>query len=358
MILNKMKLLPLLLLAAPLFAQSPPRIPFDSDMDFLKLPADMNFGEVLGITMNSKGGIVVLNHPGTATAGPLYGNATTQLLEFDASGKFLKEIGKGVYGLGYGHSVRFDKHDNLWVVDKGTMSIMRFNPQYRVTMNLGRREEGPDEHHYPGGGRGAAAPVHIDGYFNGPTDIAWDSNDNMYISDGYQNSRVAKLDKHGDWIKSWGSRGRENGQFVLPHNIGVDRNDNVYVADRNNRRIQVFDAEGTWLRNITMVAPYDKKRHPTLGNTPNAPPDEAQAWTICISNGPTQYLFTSDDNPGRFYKMNLDGKMMGYMGESGHEIGQFNWIHSIACPSENSILVADMNNWRVQKLTLHPEKAK
>ena len=350
-------ILPLVLLSAPLFAQSPPKIPFETDLDYLKLPSDMNFGEVLGITVNSKGRVVVLNHPGSGTSGPLYGNATTQLLEFDQAGKFLKEVGKGVYGLGYSHSIRFDKYDNLWVVDKGTMSVMRFNPAYRVTMNLGRREEGPDEHHYPGG-RGAAAPVHIDGYFNGPTDIAWDSKDNMYISDGYQNSRVAKFDKHGDWVKSWGSRGRENGQFVLPHNIGVDRSDNVYVADRNNRRIQVFDVEGTWLRNITMVAPYDKKRHPTLGNIPATLPDEAQAWTICITNTPTQYLYTSDDNPGRIYKMALDGKMLGYLGESGHEPGQFNWTHAIACPSENTLLVADMNNWRIQKLTLHPDKAK
>ena len=186
-----MKLLPLILLAAPLFAQAPPKIPFDSDMEFLKLPADMNFGEVLGIAINSKGQIVVLNHPGSSTSGPLYGNATTQLLAFDPTGKFLHEIGRNVYGLGYAHSVRFDKYDNLWVVDKGTMSIMRFNPAGRVTMNLGRREEGPDEHRFPAG-RGGAPPVHVDGIFNGPTDIAWDSKDNMYISDGYQNSRVAK----------------------------------------------------------------------------------------------------------------------------------------------------------------------
>jgi sugar lactone lactonase YvrE len=351
---QNMKLLSLILLVGRLFAQTPAKIPFDSDLDFLKLPADMNFGEVLGITMNSKGQIVVLNHPGTATSGPLYGNATTQLFVFDANGKFLREMGKGVYGLGYSHSVRFDKYDNLWVVDKGTMSIMRFNPAGRVTMNLGRREEGPDEHHFPAA-RGAP-PVHIDGYFNGPTDVAWDSKDNIYISDGYHNSRVAKLDKHGDWIKSWGSRGRENGQFSLPHNIAVDRQDNVYVADRNNRRIQVFDSNGTWQRNITMTVPYDKKRHPTLGNTPQNLPDETQPWTLCITNTPTQYLFTSDENPGRVYKVALDGRIVGYFGESGHEIGQFNWIHGIACPSENSLLIADMNNWRVQKITLHPEK--
>jgi hypothetical protein len=344
-----------LLTVSSVLAQAPPKIPFDSDVNFLKLPADMNFGEVLGIAINSRGHVVVLNHPGSSTSGPLYGNATTQLLEFDQNGKFAREVGHNVYGLGYAHSVRFDRYDNLWVVDKGTMSVMRFNPAGRVTMNLGRREEGPDEHHYAG--RGAAPPMHVDGYFNGPTDIAWDSKDNMYISDGYGNSRVAKLDKHGDWIKSWGSRGKENGQFNLPHNIGVDRADNVYVADRSNRRIQVFDSEGTWLRNITMVAPYDKKRHPTLGNIPANLPDEAQAWTICITNTPTQYIYTSDENPGRIYKMGLDGKMLGYLGESGHEIGQFNWTHAIACPSENTLLVADMNNWRVQKLSLYPEKA-
>src|SRR5580698_10995907 len=98
-----MKLLPLLFLSVPLFAQAPPKIPFESDMDFLKLPADMNFGEVLGIAINSKGQIVVLNHPGSANNAPLYGNSSTQLLEFDPGGKFIKEIGKGVYGLGYGH---------------------------------------------------------------------------------------------------------------------------------------------------------------------------------------------------------------------------------------------------------------
>ena len=85
---------------------SVPKIPFDSVTDFLKYSPDMNLGEVLGVAVNSKGHIVVLNHSGSATSGPLYGNASTQLLEFDQSGKFLREIGRGVYGLGYAHSVR------------------------------------------------------------------------------------------------------------------------------------------------------------------------------------------------------------------------------------------------------------
>ena len=199
-------------MAAGMAQSSPPEIAFDSNPDFFKLPSDMNFGEVLGIAINSKGQFVVLNHPGTY-GGPVFGAASTQLLLFDENGKYLHEIGRGVYGLGYAHSVRFDKYDNLWVVDKATNSVMRFNPSFRVTMNLGRREEGPDEHHYIEFARGDAPPQHVDGEFRGSTDVAWDSADNIYVSDGYFNSRVAKFDKHGYWIKSWGSRGNQPGQF-------------------------------------------------------------------------------------------------------------------------------------------------
>jgi NHL repeat-containing protein len=342
-----------------------PLIPFDSAPDVLKYSADMNLGEVLGVAVNSKGRIAVLNHPGSATSGPIYGNASTQVFEFDPGGKYLREVGRGVYGFGYSHSIRYDRHDNLWVVDKGTHAVTKFNPAGYVTMNLGRRPEGPDDPEelwYRGRGTGPA-PQHQDGYFRAPTDVAFDGDDNIYISDGYVNSRVAKFDKNGNWVASWGSRGTggqhatENpGQFNIPHNIGVDRQNNVYVADRNNRRIQVFDRDGKFLRFLLLNAPYDKKRHPVLGSISPNPPDETQPWTICISNGPTQYLYTSDSEPGRIYKMTLDGKIVGMLGESGRQMSQFNWIHGLACPTDDVLYVADMNNWRVQKLQLRSER--
>jgi DNA-binding beta-propeller fold protein YncE len=340
-----------------------PEIPFDSTTDFLKYSPDMNLGEVLGVAVNSQGRIAVLNHPGSATTGPIYGNASTQLLEFDASGKFLREIGKGVYGLGYGHGIRYDKYDNLWVVDKGVHTAVRFNPAGYVTLNLGRRPEGPDEPEwYRPLGPDGKPPTHLDGYFRGPTDVAFDSDDNAYISDGYTNSRVAKFDKNGNWVKSWGQRGpsgvhaNENpGNFNTPHNIGVDRQNNVYVADRNNRRIQVFDRDGNFKRYVLLNVAYDKKRHPVLGDANANAPDETQPWTICITNTPTQYLYTSDSEPGRVYKLTLDGTILGWFGQSGRGPKQFNWIHSIACPSENELFIADMNNWRVQKVILHPK---
>ena len=369
---NTMRVAMLTLLAAPLFAQqNAPKIPFESVPDPLKYSAQMNLGEVLSVAVNSKGHVLVVNHPGSGTTGPLYGNASTQLLEFDETGKFLREVGHGVYGLGYAHSARYDKYDNLWVVDKGTHSVMRFNPAGYVTLNLGRRPEGPDEPNYYRGnglGRGGEtrpAQEHVDGMFRAPTDVAFDSDDNIYISDGYINSRVAKFDKHGNWIKSWGTRGvsgphadQNPSQFNTPHNIGVDRQNNIYVADRGNRRIQVFDRDGKFERFIFLNVPYDKTRHPVLGNLAPNPPDETQPWTICITQGPTQYLFTSDQEPGRIYKLSLDGKILGMFGESGHDMGQFSWTHGLACPSENTLYVADMNNWRVQKIILHPEKSR
>jgi len=93
-----------------------------------------------------------------------------------------------------------------------------------------------------------------------------------------------------------------------------------------------------------------------LGNLAPNRPDETQPWTICITNGPTQYLFTSDQEPGHIYKLSLDGKILAMFGESGHEVGQFNWVHALACPSESLLYVADMNNWRVQRVTLHSER--
>jgi len=212
----------------------------------------MNLGEVLGVTVNSQGNILVLNHPGSANMGPIWSNATTQLLEFDSNGRYLREIGKGVYGIAYAHQVRFDQHDNLWVVDKGANTVVQFDPQGYVVMNLGRREEG---YHGDVELQTQEEARSFGGYLGGPTDVSWDSDENIYISDGYVNSRMAKFDRDGNFLMEWGSFGSEIGQFNLPHAMQIDRNDNVYVADRINRRIQVFDTEGNFLRQIILDVP-------------------------------------------------------------------------------------------------------
>lgn len=341
------------------------RLAFQVVPDFLKYPATMNLGEVLGVAVNSKGEIAVLNHPGSGTTGPIYGAATTQIFIFDRNGRFVKEIGQGVYGLAYAHAVRYDRYDNLWVVDKATNSVMKFNPAGYVTMNLGRRPEGYETFapHYERAEPQAATPV--EGYFNGPTDIGWDAQDNIYISEGYVNNRIVKYDKNGDWVKAWGrfgeggASGNENpGNFRNAHGMAMDRQGNVYAADRGNRRIQVFNSDGQFLRFLYLNAPYDKRHRFVLGNTPANRPDATQPWAICITpNGPTQYLFAADQEPGRLYKMTLDGRILGYWGQSGREADELNWPHAIACPTENEVYIADMNNWRVTKLVMNNARA-
>ena len=349
----------LLLLAGPIFAQqlaetSPPEIPFRSVPDFLKLPTDLYFGEVSGVAVNSKGHIFVFSRGNTT--GPAYGAAAAQLYEFGADGKYIREIGHNLYAWSYAHAVRVDPQDNIWVTDKGSDMVVKFSPEGRVLMVFGRKQEASDE------GTGALKHVRpplppVDGMFRQVTDVTWDRAGNTYISDGYINSRVAKFDKNGNWIKSFGEPGTEPWQLNTPHSIASDADGNIYVADRGDRRIQVFDNDGKFLRLFTIDVPVDPNARPAIGNKPTATSgtmSPGAPWAICITPAPHQFLYASDAFPGRIYKLSLDGKVLGVFGESGKQLKQFGWIHEIACPSENELYVAELLNWRVQKLILEP----
>ena len=342
----------------PLAGQpSAPEIKFQSVPDFLKLPPGFNFGEVPGVAVNSKGHIFVFTRSNSAN-GPAYAPTAAQLLEFDPQGKFLGEIGKGLYGWSFAHSVRIDKDDNIWAIDKGSDMIIKFNPAGRVVWVFGRRKESADEDTKPWEHVNPPLAA-VDGLFRQPTDVAWDSKGNIYITDGYINSRVAKFDRNGDWVKSWGTKGNEPGQFNLPHAIAIDRNDNIYVGDRSNRRIQVFDTEGKFLRTFTIDVPPDPKSRAVNGNTPTGQ-RLAQVIgapnSLCIPPGPNPVLFVGESTyPGRVFKVSLEGKVLGVIGRSGRNLGQFSGAHALACPSESEIYVAETSNWRVQKLILHPQ---
>src|SRR6201985_2717180 len=129
----------LLSICASAVAQQPvPEIPYESVPQFLKLPADLYFGEVAGVAVNSKGHVFVFSRSGTT--GPAYGGKAGALLEFDRNGTCLREIGKNLYAWSYAHAVRVDAGDNIWAVDKGSDMIIKFNPQGRVTMVFGRKK--------------------------------------------------------------------------------------------------------------------------------------------------------------------------------------------------------------------------
>lgn len=345
------------LLAAPLCvgAQNPvPELAFESAPDFLKLPAGLNFGEVSGVAVNSRGHVFVFTRSNSAN-GPAYAPAAAQLLEFGPKGEFIREVGRGLYAWSFAHTVRIDRADNIWAVDKGSDLVVKLNPAGRLVWVFGRRKEsaddetGPWEHPEP-------PLAHVDGLFRQPTDVAWDSKGNTYISDGYVNSRVAKYDANGDWVKSWGEKGTGPGQFRLPHAIAVDAQDRIYVGDRSNRRIQVFDAEGTYLRMFTIDVPAPPGTRPVNGNVPTGAAAAAAIGapnSICITPGPNQVMFVGESTyPGRLFKVSLDGKVLGVIGRSGRQLKQFSGVHQLACPSETEVYAAETSNWRVQKLIL------
>ena len=342
--------------ARPFAQQLVPEIPFTADAEFLKLPGDQNFGEVAGVAVNSKGHVFVFTRSNSA-GGPAYAPAAAQLLEFGPKGEFIREIGKGLYGWAFAHSVRVDMADNIWAIDKGSDLIIKFNPAGRVMMVFGRRKESADDAK-PWAHVDPPLP-HIDGMFRQPTDVAWDSKGNSYITDGYINSRVAKYDMNGDWVTSWGSKGTGPGQFDTPHAIAIDRHDNIYVGDRGNHRVQVFDTRGTFLRMFSVDVPPIPGTKAVNGNTPTGDRLTAAIGapnSLCITPGPNQVMFLGESTfPGRIFEVTLEGRVVGVIGRSGRQLKQFSGAHALACPSETEIYVAESSNWRVQKLILHPK---
>ena len=330
-----------LLTAMPVFAQSKakvqnvPEIPYDSVPNALKLPDNLYLGEGIGIATNSKGHVFAYTR-----------SERTRLFEFDQNGTFVKEIGEGLYGFLFAHAVRVDKDDNIWAVDEGSNMVIKFDPNGKVLMLIGRRPEaveGLEAAAPPGTPPPNAQPYAL----ARPTDIGWDPQGNIYISDGYTNSRVVKYDKFGKFVKSvGGARGSAPSQFNTPHGLQVDAKGNVYVADRGNARIQVFDS------NLTLRAIYDHVGNP---------------WTLCITPGPHQYLYSSnsypDSNPaaarditGEIYKMELDGTVVGKFGKAGKQLKEFATTHGIDCRNENELWISEITAWRAQKIILHPQQ--
>src|SRR5205809_1443014 len=323
---------------APLFAQSKakaqnvPEIPYDSVPNFLKLPPGLYLGEAIGVATNSKGHVFIYTR-----------SANTRLFEFDQNGNYVREIGEGNYGFEFAHSVRVDAQDNIWVVDEGTNLVIKFNPAGRIVMVLGRRPPAVEGAVATPSGPNQPAKKYI---FCRPTDVGWDPQGNIFVSDGYCNNRVVKYDKNGRFLAQVGSEkpGKGLGEFNLPHGLQVDEQGHVWVADRTNIRYQVLDNDLKPIREITNVG---------------------VGWTVCVSAGPHQYVFFSNSNPngnqpgtwditGEIYKAELDGTVVGRLGRPGKAAPGFQVVHMIDCRNPNEIIVGEIESWRVQKLILKP----
>ena len=314
----------------------------------------MYLGEAVGVATNSKGNIFVYTRTGnpSATLGTrrTFSRGAARLFEFDPSGKFIREIGQGLYGFLFAHTVRIDRQDNIWVVDEGSNMVIKFDPEGRVLMTMGRKPEAipvppppPPAPAAPRLGHRRTCPR-----WHRRARRQLQPPDRRRLGRGRQHLRGRRLRQlaHREVRQQRQvpevvglTRLRRRGSSTSRTRIAIDAQGLVYVGDRTNNRIQVFDGEGTFKTQFVNVG------------APSA---------ICITPGPRQYLYASNSNPstsmdnGEIYKMTLDGKIVGKFGTAGKLLKEFGSVHEMDCRSENELYVGEITNWRVQKLTLKP----
>jgi DNA-binding beta-propeller fold protein YncE len=277
--------------------KSGPPLPHKLVKDWAKLPKGWNFGESSGVAVDKQDNVWVFNrgaHP---------------VIQFDKNGNFLQSWGEGLFKAS--HGIRLDADGNIWAIDVKGHLVLKFSRAGKVQMVIGRS---------PGSNDSKDA-------FNEPTGIAFAANGDLFISDGYVNSRIIKFNRDGDYLSHWGSKGDGDGQFNLVHDVTLDAAGKVYVADRTNQRVQIFDASGKFLGKWTGIG---------------AP------WGLTYV-AKENVIYMCDGLNNRVIKLGLDGQIQGVLGSQGRIQGKFDFVHNIAVDSEGSIYVVEIKNWRVQK---------
>ena len=271
-------------------------IKFAPQSDFPKLPPEVVLGKCSAVAINSKGEIYLFHrgpHP---------------VLCVDAAGKLLRSWGDEEIGVP--HGLRIDRQDNVWVTDMGRHRVLKFDPTGKLVLALGTGQAGARNDQ-----------------FDRPTDVAFGPNGDVFVSDGYGNNRVMKFTAAGRFIKSWGSKGTNVGEFDLPHAIAIDSKNRLLVGDRGNERIQLFDTEGKFLEQWPGFVPYG----------------------IAINGG--NQVFVADADANQVLRLNESGKVQQHWGNKGSGLGEFDVPHMLAFDAAGNLFVAEVGNMRFQKLS-------
>ena len=303
-----------LLVCTPLFAQRPsdpallipqnaPAMDYVAVADPLPLPAGMTMGAAASVAFDAKGHLYVLNR------GP------QPLVEFDANGKFIRAFGDGLFTRS--HGIRIDVDGNIWATDVGSHIVLKLSPQGQTLLTLGTKGQAGEWN----------AQSHL---LNQPNDLAIAKNGDIFIVQGHTpgpmgDPRVLKFNKSGTFIKSWGGKGKESGKFDVAHGIAIDAKGLLWVTDRENQRIQIFDADGTFVREITY------------------------AGLPCSLDIGSQYIYMVNGFAGQVLRMDLDGRVLAAVGKAGKGVGEFGEAHVIAVSPKGELWVADSVNSAVQK---------
>jgi hypothetical protein len=284
-------------------------------------PPNMPWRDVPGIAVDKQDNVWIFTRT----------NPAVQV--FSAEGKFIRAWGEGV--VSNAHHLRIDRDGNIWLSDVGWHIVRKCSPDGKVLLTIGtpgRKGEGPN-------------------LLNKPTDMAIAPNGDVFISDGYGNSRVAHFDRHGKFIKAWGTLGTGPENFSIPHSIALDSRGRLYVADRNNVRVQVYSQDGRLLDSWhDIIVPWgfcitEKDEVWICGSSPMPWRLDPKYPTAPLGCPPKDQLFM---------KFNTDGKLLQLWSvpkaeDDKEQPGECNWVHCMALDSKGNIYAGDIIGKRAQK---------
>ena len=293
----------LALLAQPLAAQ--PELPYKPVLGWGELPDDYEFGQGMAVAVDLQGGVW------------FYNRGSHPLIQFSSDGSLIqswKEDKTLSTHQVAAHGMAVGPDGGIWLVARDSHAVYKYSPAGRTLLMIGgfAASIGSNEATYA---------------FNLPAGVAHDSTGNVYIADGYGNTRIVKYDASGKYLKHWGGAGAAAGQFNVVHGVALDSEDRLYAVDRGNKRVQVFDTDGKQLASWN-----------GLGTPWNLAYDQRE-----------DVLWMCDGDLGRISKLSLDGSILGWFGTDGSEPGQLHQVHSIAVDSSGAIYAAETVNGRIQK---------
>ena len=285
---------------ALLVPQTAPELAYVAVPNPITLPAGTTMGASASLAFDARGHLLVL----TRGAQPFF--------EFDENGTFIRTFGDNLFTRA--HGIRLDADGNIWATDVGAHLVYKLSPQGQVLLTLGTKGQAGEWNEAAGSRK-----------LNQPNDVAIARNGDVFIVQGHTpgpggDARVLKFDRTGRFIKSWGGKGKAPGQFEVAHGIAIDAQGLLWVTDRENQRIQVFDADGTFVR------------------------EQKYAGLPCSLDIGRQYIYMVNGFAGQILQLDLGGKVLAATGKAGTGPGEFGEAHFIAVSPKGELYVADSVN--------------
>jgi sugar lactone lactonase YvrE len=290
---------------ALLVPQEAPRLDYVPVPDPLTMPDGFSMGASAAVAFDSRGHLFVLTR------------GDEPVVEFDGDGRFVRAFGAGLFRRT--HGLHVDRDDNIWVTDVGSHIVVKFSRQGEVLLTLGTPGEAGEWNEAAGSRR-----------LNQPNDVVVGANGDIFVAQGHRpgpmgDPRVLKFDGSGRFVRSWGGKGTEPGRFDVAHGIAVDADGLLWVTDRENQRIQIFDQDGGFVRELRY------------------------AGLPCGIDIGDEFIYMVNGFTGQIVQMDVQGRVLAAMGRPGKAAGEFGEAHFIAVSPKGELYVADTVNRAVQK---------